>query len=211
VDGGADPLTTPRPDPTVLISAKELPVQRVAFVGIVGALALGTALSVAALDAVEGLLGTENFALGARLLLPVPLGLAFAAAGAAHFALRDVFEGITPPRGTWGLWEVPAPGAELLGLTYAQYHSYWTGTVEIVFGLALALSGLGLAPVPVQLPAAVLLLLTICVTPANIYMFTHDAQMGPSIPPLKYPESHLLRGAVQMLLLAVWWKLATLP
>ena len=72
---------------------------------------------------------------------------------------------------------------------------------------AAALAGVELeAPVKFIPPAACagLLLLTIAVTPANIYMYTHGATMGTGPLPLTF---HYIRFAVQCVLLGL---LATL-
>jgi len=204
----SDPFDVPRPDPAILVSAKDGATQQLWFAGInIGLVASASAL-VAVLTAVEGAL-PDGWSGAIGSVSAVLLGLTFTAIGAAHFAKPEVFLGIVPPMGTWGgLWQVPAPGAERLQLSYEQYHTYWTGAAEAVGGLLLSASGLGLLPLFVQrLDAFLLLVLCMAVTPANIYMFTHDAQMA-GAPPLKYPDSHVVRGALQVVLLAEFWKFA---
>ena len=118
---------------------------------------------------------------------------------------KETFVAFVPPKGIWGgLWQVPAPFSEQLGWTYAQYHSYWTGVAEIVGSLALILNTLGVIDLG-GVPAASLFLLTLTVTPANIYMFTHNPDV-PNIPPVTYPWGHFGRGILQCALLAIFFQ-----
>ena len=85
-----------------------------------------------------------------------------------------------------------------------EYHTYWSGVCEVGGGLLLILGGLNNAP---QIPAFLLFLLTAAVTPANIYMATHDIA-PPGLPPIPYPLGHFYRGIMQCVLLAFFFKLA---
>jgi len=134
------------------------------------------------------------------------LGLIYLAAGAAHFTELEGFSNITPPNGTWGFWWTPFS---------TKFNVQWTGVAEVFGGLWLLLGAL--APVlGIALPAALgpmlsdgaltLWLLTLAVTPANIYALTHGANF-----PLDLetpPVAHAVRLAFQCVLLALLWEMA---
>ena len=184
------------------INTLPVPLQAAFVLGIFAAIGAGTfVLSGPVFDAVRG-----SFLWNlSRPTWPL-LGLIYLAAGVAHFTEAEGFENITPPNGAWGIYYTPfSPKANVL----------WTGVVEI-FGGAWMLFGAGAAAAGVSLPVALgpvvsdgaltLFLLTIIVTPANLYALTHGANF-----PLDLeisPKSHYIRLALQSVLLAMLWEMA---
>lgn len=140
------------------------------------------------------------------------LGFVYMAAGVAHFTAKDAFEAIYPPQGTWGFWYLPGS---------PEFHVIWTGVAELLGGTALFVGAILLAAADTfkwtlpswvrelhALSALGLFLLTIVVSPANIYMYTHGAQMiglTPSDVPIPV-AGHYVRAAAQVLLLSILWK-----
>lgn len=96
-----------------------------------------------------------------------------------------------------------------------KFHVQWTGVAEVLGGLGLCLGALPLDFIPSWLsPASAygLCLLTAIVTPANLYMYTHNAPgpipEGVTTGPLPW-QGHLVRGLMQVLLLSTLWGIAT--
>ena len=96
-----------------------------------------------------------------------------------------------------------------------KVNTLWTGVVEVfgggwlLFGAAAPLLGLSLPPAlgPVVSDGALTLwLLTIVVTPANIYALTHGANFPLDVE--TPPTAHAVRLAFQSVLLAMFWEMA---
>lgn len=195
-----------RPDPSILIASRPGPEQQDAVFAISGGIVLGTILCVQLLNGLESALPKDFSCFMRDYPLPILLGVIFVAAGSSHFTMTNAFCNIVPYRGCWGgLWQVGS--IEFLGLDYEEFHTIWTGIAEIAGGLFLIFSVFGIVDVSPTVPAALLGTLVAAITPANIFMFTHDAQMGYGIPPIPYPYGHVGRGVAQMVLLALFWKL----
>jgi len=147
--------------------------------------------------------------------LPLLLGAFYLSAGIGHFVAMDAFASIYPPIGTWGIWYLPGS---------ANFHVAWTGIVEALGGIGLLLGGgrklLGIGvdenedgadveegllvfdKLVIPLSALTLFLLTVIVTPANIYMYTHGAMMSDTSPPFDL-SFHLARFGVQVVVLSL--------
>lgn len=139
------------------------------------------------------------------------LGIIYIAAGITHFTIQEEYENIYPSWGSWGFWYLPGSKA---------FHVQWTGVAEILGGLGLVFGGAldAFKPVYFECPnvftnagilsdsAAGLLLLTIAVSPANIFMFTHGAKLpkdGPEVPII----GHAIRGVLQIILLGFLYQM----
>ena len=129
------------------------------------------------------------------------VGGTFVLAGAAHFLAHDAFCTMMPQRGAWGLWNLPGS---------PSFHVNWTGVAEILGGAGVIV-GDAAFPGCREASALGLFALTIAVTPANLYMWTHNAPgpgpAGTVIP----PAGHAARFALQVWLLSVLWGLAHPP
>ncbi|CAK9093094.1 Uncharacterized protein SCF082_LOCUS43791 [Durusdinium trenchii] len=177
---------------------------------IFGALALFTYVLVGPIFQFLQKILPEGWFKGWQKTWPI-LGAFYMAAGVAHFTAAEAFEAIYPPMGTWGFWYLPGS---------ASFHVAWTGVAELLGGTGLFVGALlwGLAgALQWELPAAVkrlpalsalgLCALTCAVTPANVYMYTHGAQMvglTPGDQPIPV-EFHLIRGLLQVVLLGLLW------
>lgn len=196
------PPSVPRPSPSELVSSLPIAQQQGALALISGTLFAGTTGVVYMLDGLHDI-SPWLFDVFFRSC-PVVLGLVFTAAGATHFTNNKDYIAIMPPRGTWGFFELPYPDNKVY--SYEAFHVAWTGIAEVLGGVGLLSGSVGLVdPSPV---AALLFALTVAVTPANVYMFTHDAQMG-TLPAIPYPSGHVFRGAMQCILLGILWEVAS--
>lgn len=154
------------------INMLPLPIQALTFFGYFAALAIGTYFASSLLDQAK-----SSFPLvESSISTSSSLGLVYLLAGIAHFKLEDDFSNIMPAQGAWGLWYLPGS---------KQFHVYWTGVAEIVLGALLivgyAASLLGyssdLTNDLIPISSLGLLILTLLVTPSNIYMLTHGAKL----------------------------------
>ena len=153
------------------------------------------------------LLGTPYFYNIQTHIFPMVFGSIFAIVGICHFIYVENFARIVPPYNCWGgLWKIPAPFHNQMNISYEAYHSYWTGMVEFLGGVWLLYTGIMSSSSSSSsssiVPATILFGLTIGVTPANLYMFTHNASPGGIIPPLQYPFGHVSRFIIQCGLLS---------
>lgn len=162
------------------------------------ALGAGTIAVLGGLSSLEALLPAGWYSIWAYTWAPL-LGALFALAGVSHFTLLKEFCNIYPGKGAWGFWYLPGT---------ASFHVKWTGVAEFAGGVGLLLGGLGVgAEVGLeQAAAAGLFALTLAVTPANVYMFSHGAQLpeGLEVPVV----GHAIRGFFQCVLLAFFYTIA---
>jgi uncharacterized membrane protein len=179
--------------------------QTAVFFGIYAAIATATVPTTKLIESISKSIGMERWRLNViDTTLPIILGLFYLAAGVGHFANSQAFQDIYPPLGTWGIWYLPGS---------AEFHVAWTGMVELLgaagllLGAARDIIGMeedGLVNLIKPISAVVLFVLTVLVTPANIYMFTHGAVMGGTLD----TSFHVARFAAQVLLLSLLFTLA---
>ena len=134
-------------------------------------------------------------------------------AGITHFTNEKDYVNIYPSIGTWGIWYLPGN---------AKFHVLWTGIVEFICGLGLFVGGAidSFAPVYYNSPnvlsnagllsdsATLLFFLTIAVTPANIYMYTHGAKLPANDEAAAVPmQFHYIRFVFQIILLSLLYQM----
>mmetsp|Transcript_20660 Transcript_20660/g.51311 ORF Transcript_20660/g.51311 Transcript_20660/m.51311 type:complete len:278 (-) Transcript_20660:169-1002(-) len=143
-----------------------------------------------------------------RSTWPLALGAVFSLAGVTHFTLSEEYENIVPTKGSWGVWNIPGS---------KKFHVAWTGVAELAGGLGLLGGGLSsifgdstLAPLTSagleSDAAAALFVLTLAVTPANIFMYTHGAKLPMDSDPLPL-NFHAIRWVMQVVLLGFLYQM----
>lgn len=141
---------------------------------------------------------------------PLAFGLVYSLAGITHFALSEEYENIFPTKGAWGVWNIPGS---------KSFHVAWTGVAELAGGLGLLAGGISsivssssssLAPLTSagleSDAAAGLFLLTLAITPANIFMYTHGAKLPMESEPLPV-TFHGIRWIMQVVLLGFLYQI----
>ena len=171
-----------RPDPSILIAARPGPEQQDAVFAIAGGIVVGTFIFIQLLSGLENILPDGWFAAWRDYTWPEALGFIFGAAGVSHFTVKNAFCNIVPPYGCWGgLWRVPAPGAQALGFTYEEFHTYWSGIAEFCGGILLFGSGVGIFDTDPRVASALLgMLVSSSLIPAHHFIFvsnTSDSYM----------------------------------
>jgi len=197
------------PSPS-LINTYDTPVQASIFVGIFGLLYLGSWLIASGLELIESssLIGGLYHS-WQQTWAPV-FGILFTLIGVTHFTLKAEFANIYPYQGAWGIWYIPGS---------PSFHVLWTGVAESLGGLwLLTASILSLMDIPIPDPnlwfisstsaaSLAIMMLIILVTPANIFSYTHGAKLPMNGPPVPL-SFHYVRGAIQCLLVAMFYELA---
>ena len=184
------------------INAQPLVIQSLSFFGYFFALSMGGYLVIQLFDILQTInlslfnLWKQTFGL---------LGIIFMVAGITHFTVKKEYENIYPFQGAWGFWYLPGS---------SEFHVIWTGIAELLLGAGLTVGSiLNLISSPnsgsdlIAYSSLGLLILTVLVTPANIFMWTHGARLPMSQPPVDV-KFHYVRGALQSILLAQFFALS---
>ena len=199
-------------DPAILVSAQDDRTQQLFVLQASLALAVGTAIWIQAwYHLAVPIFGAAFLRNIATVVFPLVFGVIFAAVGVGHFLFCENFSRIVPPKGTWGgLWQLPTPLRNENAFSYEDYFSYLSGLFEVAGGLWLLAGGLGLTA-SAPLAAWLLFALTVAVSPANLYMYTHNVGPGGAAPTVPYPWGHYARFGLQCGLLSNFWLMANPP